>query len=280
VGRRARPAERLLITTLANLVVLLLYVAAGIAHARAAMREEDPPPFARLAALAGVVIHGASLLYAAVWNPTMPGFAESLSAVGFGVMLAYAWVDRRRIQLLGMYLAPVGAILMAVSFLVPSTRVAALGTVETSLWLPVHLGLVFAAIAGFFLEFVVGVAQLAVRRRLKRKQFAGLARFPSLETLDRIQLRSLVFGLCCLGLGIAAGGVWASSEMHHAWLADPKVLFTLLIWSWYAGSLGVRLFVGWHGRWSMALSMMGFIGIMFSVVGLDFITGGFHAYGG
>jgi ABC-type transport system involved in cytochrome c biogenesis permease subunit len=228
----------------------------------------------------GVVVHGWTLLYAAFATSDMPGFAESLSAVSFGVMLAYAWVGRRRMQMLGMYLAPTGALIMVVSLMVPSPRVTALGSLESSWWLPVHLGLVFAAIAGFFLEFVVGMAQIAVRRRLKRKQFGGLSRFPSLETLDRIQFRSLVFGLCCLAFGIVAGGVWASREMHQAWMSDPKVLFTSLIWSWYAASLGLRLFTGWHGRWSMALSIMGFVGLVFSVVGLDFVTGGFHAYGG
>jgi ABC-type transport system involved in cytochrome c biogenesis permease subunit len=260
--------------------VLVLYAVSAVLHLRSGLREEASPREARLAALTGVFVHATALVYEAVFTSHMPGFSESLSAVGLGVMVAYAWVDRRRIQSLGMYLAPVGAVMVLASALAPSPKVTALAELGASWWLPVHLGLVFAGIAGFCLELVVGLAQLVVRRRLKRKQLGGLARFPSLETLDRIQVRSLLFGLGCLALGIAAGGVWASSQLGGAWLSDPKVLFTCVIWLWYAASLAVRLFVGWHGRWSMILSLMGFLGLVFSVIGLDFVTGGFHAYGG
>lgn len=265
---------------IASAVVLCLYVASAWLHLRAGYRDQPAPRASRVTALAGLVLHGAALGYEAVFTSVVPGFAESLSAVGFGVMAAYAWVDRRRVHSLGMYLAPVGSVMVAASMLAPSPKVTALAELGASWWLPVHLGLVFAAIAAFCLEFVVGLAQLVVRRRLKRKQLGGLSRFPSLETLDRIQLRSLLFGLGCLALGILAGGMWAASTLREAWWFDPKVLFTAMIWVWYAGSLGVRLTAGWHGRWSMVLSLLGFLGLIFSVFGFDFVTAGFHAYGG
>lgn len=274
--------------------MLLAYAFVATAHVRSSVAEtrEAPedgpdgpvgPPLAltRLVGSAALVLHIGLFVHEAVFTSMLPGFAESLSAVSFGIMVAWWALVKDRTSSLGAVLAPVGVIFYWSSFLAPSQQISALGLAGASWWLPVHLGLVFAAVTGFFVEFFVGAVQVWVHRRLKKKRFMGLHRFPSLETLDRIQFRALVFGLVCLAAGITVGALGASTVLHHqAWIVDPKVAVTLVIWVWYAASLAVRLFVGWHGRWSMTLSVMGFLGLVFSVVGLDFITQGFHAYGG
>lgn len=277
-------------TLIAVLAALLAYLAAAVVHGReqwAGAADELTgdealviPPMARGLALGGVVLHAVALVGTAVMSTTMPGFAESLSAVSLGVMVAYVFVARDNLAPLGRFLLPAGLALVLVSLAVPSPKVAALSDTTASWWLPVHLGLVFAGVASFFVEFFVSLAQSFVRRRLKAKQFRGLERLPSLEVLDRVQLRALSFGLVCLGLGVGAGVFWAANVMHHAdWAANPKVWSTALIWCWYAGALVVRQFAGFHSRAAMTLSWLGFAGLMFSVFGLDFVTGGFHAYG-
>lgn len=263
---------------IAYVVIVIVYGAASWLHLRRP-DEVDSQRWIRGLSGAGVALHGLAIAYVAVFSGKMPGFAESLSAVAFGVMVAYVYLGSGRLRSLGMFLAPSALIILLASLFVPTHRMAA-DQLGASVWLPLHIGLIIAAISGFFLEFFVGVAQFFVRRALKQKKFGTLLRFPPLDILDRAQLRALVFGLTCLALGIGAGGVWAAESMHHGWLADPKVWFTVLVWCWYALSLGVRLVVGWHGRWSMTFSVFGFVGLMFSIVGLDFVISGFHAYGG
>lgn len=269
-----------MIGLVATAIALALYVAASAIHVLAVVRDEAPAAHARWFAAVGVAVH-AMALGGAVAGGTVPGFAESLSAVALGIMVASVATARRRMDALGVYLVPSASVLLAASFVVPSTHVAALETAGTSWWLPVHLGLVFAATAGFVLEFGVGVVQVVVRRRLKRKQLDGLARFPSLDVLGQVQTRSLGFALACLGLGILAGVGWASSVMHHqAWIADPKVWLTIFVWVWYAGSLFVRRRLGWQGQRALILSGIGLGLLTFGFVGLEFLAGGFHAYGG
>lgn len=277
-------------TLIAVVAALLAYMAAAVVHVRGTAHPEDLadelvvepdiPMQARIAVGVGVLLHGGALVATAVLSQTVPGFAESLSSVSLGVMVAYVFVARDRLAPLGRFLLPMGVALLLLSLAVPSPKVAALESSDASMWLPVHLGLVFAGVVAFCLEFLVGGVQWWVQRRLKAKRFVGLERFPSLEVLDRVQVRSLLFGLLCLGLGVLAGGVWASSTMHHAaWVDNPKVWSSAVIWCWYAGSLAIRQTSGFHGRWSRVLSLLGFVGLLFSMFGLDFITGGFHAYG-
>lgn len=262
-------------------LALLLYLGAAARLLVASRSGEDPPPGVALALRAGVVLHLLGLGWTAWTGVTAPGFAESLSGLALGVTAAAAWGVRGRLVPLSVFLAPAGAALLLLSLLVPAGwQVTALRSAGTSWWLPLHVGLMLAALTSFFVEFVVGLLQSIVRGRLKRKQLAGLARFPSLETLDRMQVRATLAGLTTLGLGIGIGGVWAGQVMHHqTWLLDPKVAFAVIMWIWYAISLGWRLHAGWHGRASMVLSSVGFALLSFSVLGFDFVVAGFHAYG-
>jgi ABC-type transport system involved in cytochrome c biogenesis permease subunit len=120
---------------------------------------------------------------------------------------------------------------------------------------------------------------LWVRARLKQKKLDGLARLPSLDVLDRFQFRAMLFGFVFLTLGIGAGGAWAAASLSDPWALDPKIIFTLCIWAWYGMALQVRLVSGRRGRWTALFSIVGFGGLVFSLVGLNFLLSGWHAYG-
>lgn len=237
--------------------------------------------FGRPLALVGTAVHLLTLVGAAIWRGGTPGFPEALSAAALGMMVAYVIVGASdRLRALGLLLAPLSAVVLATGMVVPHRTVTALAETGTSPWLPLHLGLIFAGLGGFSLSFAVGVLFLFVRGRLKSKKNLGtLKRLPSLEVLDRIQFRSTLFGFAFLTLGIAAGGAWAALSFSEPWSFDPKVLLTLVIWLWYGVALQVRLVAGWRGRWSALFSIVGFSGLIFSLVGLNFVVQGWHAYG-
>jgi ABC-type uncharacterized transport system permease subunit len=250
-----------------------------VLYVRAFRRHDAAPAHARWFTFVGLALHVATLAGMVVVG-LHPGFSEFVSAVALALMVITALV-RGRMTSLGTFLSPIAVGLLAIALAAPSAHVVTLDQVEGSWFLPVHIGLMLAAVVGFFVEFTAGLVQGIVRRRLKRKDLTALGRFPALDVLDRVQFRALVFGLAALALGIAAGGMWAASTMHHRdWIADPKVWSTLVVWIWYAVVLQVRLSLGWHGRSSMFLSTIGFVALLVSFLGLDFVIGGFHAYGG
>jgi len=228
----------------------------------------------------GVLVQVVTLFAVLIVGTEPTGFPEALSAMSLGVGIAYVSVATQRLRALGMLLAPLALVLLGTAQVVPHRTVTALDETGFSAWLPIHLGLVFAGIGGFALSSVVGVLFLWARRRLKQKNFAGMARLPSLEVLDRIQFRAMLFGFVFLTLGIGAGGAWAAASLQGSFAADPKIWFTLLIWAWYGAALQVRLVTGRRGRWTALFSIVGFAGLLFSLVGLNFLLSGWHAYGG
>ena len=256
---------------------LVLYGALSFAHllpdvGRAVVRR------GRWVAAAGLVSHGLALLIAVFYGAPSPGLPEGLSAAALGAMVAYVAIGSGRLRSLGILLAPLATVTLGTSLVVPHRQVVAMETAGVSPWLPVHLGLMFAGLAGFALSFAVGVLYLLVRWRLKNRQFAGLGKLPPLEMLDRLQFRSTLFGFVFLTLGIGAGGAWAAASLQEPWLLDPKVLFTVMIWLWYGVALQVRLVAGMRGRWSALFSIVGFLGMIFSMVVLNFLVSGWHGY--
>lgn len=261
------------------IAVLAIYSFMTVCHLLPHLVADRAAKSVRTVASIGALIHIATLVGGAFTSGHAPGFPEALSATSAGIVVAYAWVGTGRVRALGMLLAPLALVLLGTSLVVPPTQVSAVEQVGYSPWLPIHLGLIFSGIAGFGLAGVVGAVYLWARDRLKKKQFDGIRKLPSLEVLDRIQFRAMLFGFVFLTLGIGAGGAWAAASLEGSWSFDGKVLFTLLIWFWYGLALQVRLVLGRRGRWTALFSIIGFAGLMVSLVGVNFLISGWHGYG-
>lgn len=269
-------------TTIPYILVLLAYGIVSFVHLLPGVAPRAVEERARLLVMVGATVHlfelGGLLMFGAV----APGYPEALSAASFGIAVAWLVVARDRLSSIGVFLTPLSSVMLGFALIAPRHQVAAMAAdpVAPSLAAPIHLGLMVAGLAGFAVSFAVGVVYLVVRDRLKRRKLSGLPRLPALETLDRIQFRAMLFGFVFLTLGIVTGGAWAAWSLDGgSWVADPKVWFTAVIWLWYGVALQVRLVAGWRGRWGALFSIVGFTGMVFSLVALDSLVSGFHAYG-
>lgn len=259
--------------------VLALYAWLTVVYLLPNWVPEGAQARSRSLAIAAAVLHVIGLTWSVFDGGVHAGIREGLSATALGVNVAWIWVGTGKVKALGMLAAPVAVALLGTSLVVPPAGVQALSETGYSPWLPIHLGLVFSGIGGFALSCLVGVAYLWVRSRLKSKQLAGIQNLPSLEVLDRIQFRAMLFGFVFLTLGIGAGGAWAAAALDGTWGLDPKIWATLLIWFWYGVALQVRLVGGRRGRWTALFSILGFAGLLFSLVGVNLLVSGWHGYG-
>lgn len=260
------------------LLPLAAYSYASFVHLLPGIVGEAAVRRGRVVVGVGAAVHLVELILAVVRGEP-PGFAMLLSTASLGMAIGYTWLRGDRRRSLGMLLGPLMVVTLATAQFIPAGRVVALSETDLSPWLPVHLGLMFAGLLGFVLAFAVGALYLLVRRRLKRKDFSQLGRMPSLETLDRVQFRAMLFGFVFLTLGIGAGGLWAAATLDRPWALDPKVWLTLVIWAWYGVALQVRLVAGWRGRWSALFSIVGFVGLIGSLWLSSWVMRSWHSYG-
>ncbi len=162
-------------------------------------------------------------------------------------------------------LTVLGAIIAPLAFLMTFPAFAAgAGAAEIppglqTFWLPLHVTLAFLGNALFALAFGVSGIYLLQERRLKHKRPSGLMkRFPSLESLDGLNYRLLLWGFPLMTLGIVTGSLWAGIHWGDYWSWDPRQISSAGAWLLYGALLHGRLTAGLRGKKAAVLTMVGF----------------------
>ncbi len=143
-----------------------------------------------------------------------------------------------------------------------------------------HAFILFVSYAAFAVALLTGTLFLVQESRLKRKDPTVLsagAAFP-LELLDRVNLYAVVAGFLLFSVGMLQGSRLARLEWGAYWNADPKELWSLVTWGAYAVVLGLRLTAGLRGRRVVLLSVMSFLLVIFTFVGVNYLVGGRHVF--
>jgi cytochrome c-type biogenesis protein CcsB len=204
-------------------------------------------------------------------------FDEALSFLAVVLVTLFLVVQRgRSLVALGAVVSPLAfGLTLAADAVYRGAR--PLPPVLDSAWLPVHVVLSFLGDAVFALAFSASLLYLVQERRLKAHRGRGMLRhLPSLETLDRLNYRCLVWGLVLLTLGIVSGIVWAHTAWGRFWSSDPKLVFSLVTWGIYVVLLQGRMTAGWRGGWAAKLTIAGFAVIVLSLVGVNVLALGQH----
>ncbi len=241
-------------------------------------------PFERLGKaflIGGFAVHFASLLiryFLAGYTP-VTNLHESLSffalcTAGFFIFLKRVY----RVEMLGSVVLPVVSLMLIWAITLPDD-IKPLPPVLASFWLPIHTSFAFIGNAIFFTGFLVSIVYLILEGRIKRKRIDPISgRFPSLETLDRINYKCMSYGFPFLTLGIITGSLWAELAWGSYWNWDPKETWSLITWIVYAILIHNRLAIGWRGRKTAYMMIAGFASVVVTFLGVNLFIGGLHSY--
>lgn len=129
----------------------------------------------------------------------------------------------------------------------------------------IHVVSMLFAYAGFTLGFIAALMYLLLFHDIHGHRF-GLfySRLPSLEFLDKLNIRSILFGLILLTLGIALGMMNAGKAWGFLWEWDPKLTIVFLNWLLYLYFAISYWLFGWRGQRTAVVSVIGFIVVIFS----------------
>jgi cytochrome c-type biogenesis protein CcsB len=156
-----------------------------------------------------------------------------------------------------------------------------------SYWLDIHVTAMTVATGIFFVSAVLGCVYLAVDR-YDRRVAAGKAlpgngivrRLPSIEQLDRLTYRTVVFGFPVWTFGVIAGAIWADQAWGRYWGWDPVETWAFITWVLYAAFLHARATAGWRGRRAQYIQLLGFTSLMFNILVVQVFIAGLHSYAG
>jgi len=128
-----------------------------------------------------------------------------------------------------------------------------------------------------------GAAMYVLTRLIARRRVGALLQ-PLMkrtkpELLDEVSYRAVAIGFPVFTLGgLIFASIWAQIAWDRFWGWDPKEVWALVTWFFYAAFLHLRLSRGWHGERSAWLAVVGFAIIMFNLVAVNLILAGLHSY--
>lgn len=130
-----------------------------------------------------------------------------------------------------------------------------------------------------------GVVLYLLIRLILRKTIGAalqpLTRNVNLDFMDEISYRSVLIGFPVFTLGgLVFAMIWAQIAWTRFWGWDPKEVWALITWLFYAAFLHLRLAKGWHGEKSAWLAVIGFAIIMFNLIAVNLVIAGLHSYAG
>ncbi len=149
-------------------------------------------------------------------------------------------------------------------------------------WLIAHVITCFIGYAAFAVASGMAIMYLiksGAEEKGGAKEGTLLGTLPPLKTIDDIIHRTLVFGFLWLSGGIITGAIWANSAWGTYWSWDPKETWSLITWFIYAASLHARFTRGWGGKRIAWIAIIGFLAVVFTYYGVNFLLSGLHSYG-
>ena len=97
--------------------------------------------------------------------------------------------------------------------------------------------------------------------------------------MDEISYRAVVIGFPLFALGgLLFAMIWAQIAWSRFWGWDPKEVWALITFLFYAAFLHLRLSKGWEGERTAWLAIVGFGIIVFNQVFVNLVIAGLHSY--
>jgi len=135
----------------------------------------------------------------------------------------------------------------------------------------------------FVWSIASGILLYLILRLIIRRPIAALlqpfAKKANSQLMDEIGYRAVMIGFPIFTLGaLIFAMIWAHEAWSRFWGWDPKEVWALITWLFYAAFLHLRLSRGWDGEKSAWLAVIGFVIIMFNLIAVNLIIAGLHSY--
>ncbi len=204
---------------------------------------------------------------------------ESLVFFSWTVAILYIFVELKyKESIIGVFASPLIFLAIAYASFDPNTssKISPLLPALKSNWLIAHVITCFLGYAGFAVAFGFSIMYFVKPNDAQSESI--FAKLPSWELIDELTYQMVVFGFLFLTIGIITGAVWANSAWGKYWTWDPKETWSLITWLIYAIFMHLRIMRGWSGKSLAYISIIGFLAVLFTYFGVNYLLSGLHSY--
>ena len=274
-------------SNLLSIITFVYGLAAFFYIASLVFRRSLPGKLASIVLLTGAIGNAAGIILRwresyrlGIGHAPLSNLYESLVFFALTIAVFYLFIEQKyKNRIIGSFIAPLAFLTMAYASLSPNIndKIQPLLPALKSNWLIAHVITCFIGYSAFALAFGASLVYL-VKRHGKGSKDSLLERLPTVSVLNELNYQLIMFGFLFLTVGIITGSVWANSAWGRYWGWDPKETWSLITWFIYATMLHARMMRGWDGNRIAYLSIVGFIAVLFTYFGVNYLPG-LHSYG-
>ncbi|MGE5303554.1 MAG: c-type cytochrome biogenesis protein CcsB [Alphaproteobacteria bacterium] len=170
---------------------------------------------------------------------------------------------------LGLATLPVALTLLCYAWTLPKA-IEPVIPIFRSFWLKVHVLTAFVAYSSLAVTLAASCLYLfsggSASHESSRVNTSRLALF------DRAAYQAAKLGFPFLTVCIISGAIWAEAVWGRFWSWDPKETWSLITWLVFAAYLHTRYHRAWSGRKAAVLGVVGFLFVLMTFVGVDYIS--------
>jgi len=273
-------------TTFAYLAASFLYVAIFVFRAKKiGIVASVVTIIAFLVQTAGIAMRWMESYKMGIGHAPLSNMYESLVFFSWSIIIFYLFLEHKfKNRLIGAFAVPFAFLSMALASLTGDEIKPLIPALQSN-WLIAHVMTCFVGYAAFAVACGLGIMYLlkSLNQEKAGKEKSKdnlLATLPDLRVIDDITYKTIVFGFLWLSAGIITGAIWANSAWGTYWSWDPKETWSLITWFVYAGALHARFTKGWGGKRIAWLAIIGFVSVIFTYYGVNYLLSGLHSYGG
>ncbi|HXI10930.1 MAG TPA: cytochrome c biogenesis protein CcsA [Thermodesulfobacteriota bacterium] len=222
--------------------------------------------------VAGLCVHTAGLverIYSTGHAP-MASMYETLVFYGWtAVLVSVIVIFRYSERATELFTVPVSVV--ALVFALANEKPGGpLTLILRTRWFETHVTASFAAYALFTLAFSAAVLYL-----VRYNRGTGEA---ELKKFQDIAARSVLWGFFFFSASMFAGAVWAYLAWGSYWLWEPKIIWSFIVWFYYAGAMHAYFVKEWRGRGLSVATVIGFFVVLFTYLGVSLLMKSSHSF--
>ena len=224
------------------------------------------------ALIIGLVTHTAALAI------RMLEFGHAPMASMYETLLFYSWTialvsliviiryDERVTELVNVSMSIV-ALLFAFANEAPGK---ALSIILDTRWFETHVTSSFAAYALFTLSFSAALFYLIFKWRGADEDF--------LKKYENIASRGVMWGFLFFSASMFAGAVWGYLAWGTYWMWEPKIIWSFIVWFYYAGAMHACYVRRWRGTGLAIATALGIFVVLFTYLGVGMLMKSSHSF--
>ena len=190
---------------------------------------------------------------------------EVLIFIGWAIVLLYFLMGASyRLSLLGMFTAPMIALLQIVSMSLSLDQAEPSAHLPPNAWRELHSAVSLFAYAAFAMACVTGVMYLVQERMLKKHEIHSLFfQLPPIHELAKAIRRMVILGVALLSVGLLCS--WPLNTP----VTDQKMISAWIVWAMY---VGMSVMMWRHSLSARRTAWVAVLGFAVPVISLWWVT--------